>query len=235
MTLDKHIVTSASGEYTRDVWLIPSPVGEPTRLCVFLDAEFYLERMDAAATITSMIERGEISPVACVFVSHNGREARHYDYTCSSRYSEFVAGDIVAFAMSQFPTLASGGHVACGLSLSGLASAYLAVTQTRVFSSALCQSPSFWYADEVFAVYSALVRPDGASLWISVGDRETEAGIEHPPTGLWQNVSQLESVERAASILASHGNHVQYRVFEGGHEIEPWRDELPDALRWLLG
>ena len=63
---------------------------------------------------------------------------------------------------------------------------------------------------------------------------ETTSGVFHPPTNLHQEVSQLSACERFAKALASQHHRVLYRVYEGGHELGPWKDELPNALQWLL-
>jgi len=72
------------------------------------------------------------------------------------------------------------------------------------------------------------------SPWLSVGDEETDAGVSHPPTGLFQSISQIEGVERARAVLEEHGGDVSCHRYRGGHAFEHWRAELSDALLWLL-
>jgi enterochelin esterase-like enzyme len=96
------------------------------------------------------------------------------------------------------------------------------------FSSALCQSGSFWWlADNAIAS-----RSTSARFWLSVGTEEIETGVHHPPT-LFQRVSQIEGVESAARFLESLGGTVHYNLYSGGHAFPPWREELATALRWL--
>ncbi len=45
MPPEEHEIRSASGAYSRKAWWLPSPGA--TKLCLFLDAEYYLEKMNA--------------------------------------------------------------------------------------------------------------------------------------------------------------------------------------------
>ena len=61
MQLTEHRITDSTGEYMRDVWLMPAPTDEPHRLCVFLDAEYYLRDMDCPPVISGLMQNGLIS------------------------------------------------------------------------------------------------------------------------------------------------------------------------------
>jgi len=72
------------------------------------------------------------------------------------------------------------------------------------------------------------------ALWLSVGSEETATGVSHPPTGLFQRVSQIEGVKRAADRFEALGATVRYNMYSGGHAAAPWRAELAPALTWLV-
>ena len=76
--------------------------------------------------------------------------------------------------------------------------------------------------------------PVRARFWLSVGDRETEVNVKHPPTGLLQEISQIAGVEKAAQILRDIGGDVYYHPYHSGHSLQSWREELSEALLWLL-
>ena len=223
-----------NGTYTRLAWLFQPADILTDKLCIFLDAELYLGGIDAVTLVGQMMYRGEIPPVACVFVSHLNSEARHYDYTCSDNYTEFIATEVLDWARLRIPGLTAGGHIVCGLSLSGLAAAFCMATRPDVFAAAVCQSPSFWWSDEKFAAGAVEANAIGGAHWISVGDKETEFGVSHEPTGLRQNTSQLDSCRNAVQILTRLGCQISFNIFSGGHEIEPWKAELPSAIKWAL-
>jgi enterochelin esterase family protein len=226
---EQHAITSADRRYTRDVWLSRSLAEGPHRLAVFLDAEHYLRDMDSLPVIKDLIGTGALPPTTCVFVSHVSGAARHEDYTCNDEYSRFITEDVVAWAKEQDDQIGFQDNLICGLSLSGLAGAYIASHAPGVFSRALCQSGSFWW----LADHPVPMPATRGRFWLSVGSEETAVGVSHPPTGLFQRVSQVEGVWAAAERLAAQGATVHLTVFPGGHAPAPWRADLPPALTWL--
>ncbi len=235
MQLESHIIRSRSGEYTRDGWFLPGAAEQDHPLCVFLDAEHYLRDMNSLPVLVELMDRGLIPQVSCLFISHVSGAARHEDYLCNDRYSEFIAEDVVAWARKNHPGIQASGNVICGLSLSGLAGAYIALRYPQVFSFSLCQSGSFWWRMNYLADTFRNFGRTKTRFWMSVGNEETAVGVSHPPTGLYQDVSQIEGVETAAGTLESMGATVRYNLYTGGHAIAPWREELPVALHWLFG
>lgn len=231
MTLEQHVITSSCGEYARDVWLLPGPDDEVHPLCVFLDAEHYLRDMESVPVLVELQQSGAIPRLTCLFVSHVSGEARHSDYTCNDRYSRFLAEDVLAWARARNGRVRQAGNVICGLSLSGLAGAYVALHYPGVFSYSLCQSGSFWWLEgkDLFLPRTR------ARFWLSVGDEETQTGVSHPPTGMLQRISQVDGVKSAARRLESLGGTVRYNTYSGGHAAAPWREELVPALVWLIG
>ena len=235
MNIEEHVVQSSSGEYSRHVWLLNDDNEKNQKLCIFLDAEYYLNHLQAPSVIEELRRQDIIPPVTSIFVSNLDAEARHYDYTCNGHYSVFIAHDILRWAKARVAGVNLSDNLICGLSLSGLASAFLALTYPRVFSRALCQSGSFWWNHEWLANNTGLDVDSQSRFWISVGDQENDTDISHPPTGLYQEISQLAANSRMANTLKEAGFSINYNLFSGGHAIGPWQAELSSALKWLLG
>ena len=231
MTTEQCAITSACGEYTRDIWFAPCPTATAHRLAIFLDAEHYVRDMNCIPVVKELQESGAIPPVSCLFVSHLSREARHQDLTCNARYARFIAEDVVEWATERQRSIRSDDNLICGVSLSGLQGAFTALLYPNVLSYSLSQSGSFWWLEGK----QLLLPPTTARMWLSVGDAETATEVSHPPTGLFQQVSQIEGVENAVKNFESLGATVRYNLFAGGHDFEPWRKELAPALTWLLG
>lgn len=227
----RHSLTSATGEYTRDVWVIDGPSDRAHPLCIFLDAELYLKNMDILPVITGLMESGAIPQMTCVFVSHLDGAARHADYTWNKRYTKFIGEEVVTWARTQNANIQDTDNLVCGLSLSALAGAYVALRYPQVFSYALCQSGSFWWLK---GKDFSLPQTEG-KFWLSVGDQETSTNVHHPPTGLHQEISQIAGVEAMVSRLQNLGATVAFRPYAGGHATAPWRAELGPALQWLVG
>jgi enterochelin esterase family protein len=218
--------------FERTLWSLAPPAGRPTAAVLFLDAELYLERVRAAAVVRRLQERRAIPPAVAVFLSDGGAAARHEDFVCRPDYARFVASDLVGSVREEHPGVTE--IVIAGLSLSGLAAAYTATRRQAVFRAAVCQSPSFWWERGRFAQELATATPGGPEFWISVGSRETEAGLSHPPSGLRQELTQVAGCVSAVAALRAKGYGVSYREYDGGHDPECWRDDLSGALRWAL-
>lgn len=234
MKLEEHRIESRSGEYSRKVWLLQAAGnGRPERIGVFLDGEYYVERMGGPATLLDLHTRGVIPPMTCVFVSHVNGEARHHDLTCNPRYAEFIAVDVIQWLRQRDESLPENGHLIAGTSLSGLEAAYVALAYPKVFSSCLSHSGSFWWRDEWLTGHLDSMTSSQGKFWISVGDKERQIGLSHPPTGLRQDVAQVDACERFAEALKQRGHAVHYHLHEGGHDPKAWGEELPEALAWL--
>ncbi|MEQ8855418.1 alpha/beta hydrolase-fold protein [Gimesia sp.] len=229
MTPAPQVMTSAAGDYSRNLWLVPGPRDSVHPLCLFLDAEHYLRDMDCLPLISKLMAGGQIPPLTLAFVSHVSSEDRQRDYLWNPRYAQFLAEEVVPWVCARSHARAEGNLI-CGLSLSGLAAAHVAFQYPGLFSQVLCQSGSFWW----LAQQELELPVNHARFWLSVGDQETETEVTHPPSGLYQEISQIEGVEWAAAQFQDQGATVQYQQYKGGHAIAPWRAELPAALCWLL-
>ena len=226
-------IESTEREYVRSAWLVEGPTTDHS-LCVLLDGEHYRDNVHALPIFTTLMQRGSIPPMTLVFVSHGGAAARHSDYVCDPQFARFVAEDVVSRAKARVPSVSAERHLICGLSLSGLAAAHIALLYPRQFPAALCQSGSFWFEPEAFARLAQQRPPVKTRFWLSVGDAETDTNVVHPPSGIVQGISQIAGVERARTALEDNGADVCCHRFRGGHAFEPWRAELGDALQWLL-
>ena len=221
-------------DFSRTVWFSAGPKQTNHPLCVFLDGEYYLNRANALSILEKSIASRQIPHMSFVFVASNGPKSRHEDFTCNNRFAKYVVEDIVPWARNRLDSISSEGNVICGLSLSGLASAYISSTYPRIFSASLCQSGSFWWDRNRFASLVSKHAPIGSRFWLSVGDKEIEEDVKHPPTDLHQEFSQIVGVQSAVDALRANSAEVRHHLFSGGHEFGPWSDELADALHWLM-
>jgi enterochelin esterase family protein len=226
-------IKSTEREYERSAWLVEGPKTDHT-LCVLLDGELYRDDVRALPIFSTLMARGRIPPMTLVLVSHGDAAARHADYVGDPQFARFIAEDVVSRARARVPSLSVERHLICGLSLSGLAAAHIALLYPTRFPAALCQSGSFWLEPDAFDQL-AHERPSVRTrFWLSVGDEETDVGASHPPSGLFQGMSQIDGVERARAVLEEHGGEVNCHRYQGGHSFEHWQAELSDALPWLL-
>ena len=214
---------------TRKIWLQPPITGRATRCCLFLDAELYIERVQAPAIAENLQRDGRLPPTLCCYLSSVDAAARHRDFTCNEDYSSFLVNDVIPWIERDQGHFE---HYLGGLSLSGLAAAFTVLRYPNVFAGALCQSPSAWWNEEWLT--SSIDGSSRGKYWISVGDQEVASDVRHPPTDLFQGTSQLDSVRRLVARLRTTQAIVRSHEYSGGHDPACWAAELPDALTWLL-
>jgi len=233
MRLAEYVVENASGDFSRTVWMLDPPSGSAEHIAIFLDGEFYLNRMDASTIIRDLQRREEIPKLACAFVSHVDGAARHRDLTCSTNYADFISQDLMQWLHQRHVTVPTGDHFVGGTSLGGLAAAFIALSNPHIFTRCLSHSGSFWWNDEWLATQVPHMPKSQSRFWSSVGDQETATEVSHPPSNLRQTVSQIAACTRFAAALKAKQHIIHHRIYNGGHEFGPWQEELPNALRWL--
>lgn len=205
------------------LWLEPRGAA---RVVLFLDGGLYRERVGAPGIVDALRADGAMQGVRCAFLDAGSDADRHADFACSDTFT--------ARLVEQLPPRLGSPPVLVGLSLSGLAAAYAAVTRPDVFAEVVCQSPSAWWCEGWLARQTAERDLSGSRCWLSVGDEELPRNVAHRPSGMWQGESQVASCARLAESLRGAGVEVAERLFMGGHDPACWARDLPDALGWVL-
>jgi enterochelin esterase family protein len=232
-TLEESFISSTSIPFGRRIWKLFPELGRPSCATIFLDGELYLEKVMAVPVLRQLQAEKNIPATLAAFVSSDSAAGRHSDYTCDADYARFLSQDLIPWLMDCHGEIGCERMTIVGLSLSGLAAAYAALTHQGQFRAAICQSPSFWWNDESLSSSLKVATDSSPAFWISVGDQETEGGVSHPPSGLLQKMSQIEACRRGCDALREAGYNVNYRVFQGGHDPERWREDLVLALSWI--
>lgn len=231
---EEHRVHSGRFPFARTLWAQKSPFGNPRAAVIFLDGELYVMGVKAPAVVFDLQAAQSIPSVLAVYVTNESAAARHTDYTCNMEYASFIAQDVLPWLFSRFPDISRENVVVSGLSLSGLCAAFLAVQSPSRFRAAICQSPSFWWEKERFRNSLPPAGSNSPVLWVSVGNRETDKGVSHPPSEMLQESTQIEACERTCATLRSQGYSVVYQPFDGGHDPQCWREDLKLAIPWAF-
>jgi enterochelin esterase-like enzyme len=229
--LEEHFLQASKLFGGRKLWLLPPPV-EASSLVIFLDAEVYMLGVNAPTVVRGVQGAGLLTSMAAAFVSHRSAADRHVDYTCNADYAAFIAQEVLPSIVDRFPTASHDGVVIAGLSLSGLAAAFISLRFPALFRAAVCQSPSFWWENQRFADLIPAAHPPAPKFWVSVGDQETEKDIAHPPSGLLQRSTQIEGCQHVCDALRSRNYPVEEHRCAGGHDPKCWQTELGNALGW---
>jgi enterochelin esterase-like enzyme len=226
-------VTSDRFATPRGVWIQSAPLPGATDCLIVLDAALYIERVRAPEIVSRSQAEGRLTNVNCIYISSVDGAARHVDLTCNRDFNRFLTTDLRPWIEQQV-----GHHdryALCGLSLSGLAALFAATEHPNLFSGAVSQSPSAWWNEEWLSKSIASMQRLEGRYWISVGDQETAEHVSHPPSGLWQESSQLLSCRRLAAQLRERQPDLHYQEYAGGHDPQCWAKELARALYWLMG
>ncbi|MEZ6056251.1 MAG: alpha/beta hydrolase-fold protein [Planctomycetaceae bacterium] len=225
------ILTSSRLGRAYTVWSVRGTESTSAGLCLFLDGEFYRQRMATVDIVNRLIAEKKIPPVNLIFVSHIDSDARHRDYICNPDYTAFLAEELLPWvAKSGLST--SSDVLLAGLSLSGLAAAYAGVEYPHLFTRVLCQSPSAWWSNEWLTSHVMRRSHISSSFWISVGSEENDDNVRHSPT-LEQKVSQRISCQALANSLTQCSARTLFHEYPGGHTLLDWEQDLPQALGWL--
>lgn len=205
------------------------------RVLVFLDAEFYRERVGAVQILEALEAQAVIAPSLGVFISHASIEARWVECPCHAPFARFIDEEFFPWLERLYPRIgAFEQRVIAGLSYTGLAAAYVAMRAPARFTKVIAQSGSFWWNDcWIVGEYRGMPNRLPADFYLDVGREETHENVRHKEDVL-QVVSQLDGVRRFRDTLLEKGCTPKYVEFEGGHDFSAWSRTLPAALRWAL-
>jgi len=219
----------------RRVWLQSPPQEQSaTAICILLDGEYYVERMDAPAVIHELQRSQMVPPFAVAYISHVDSHTRSKESKCNDQFASFIAEELAPWVKRRCGQYADNlPTILGGLSLTGLAAAHAVLRSPNRFRGVLCQSASFWWSDQWLVNECQLHGPVLARFRISCGSRETTEYVEHSPD-LIQQTSQVASNRAMRDVLRHNGCEVSYEEFIGGHDIASWKNDLPKSLLALL-
>lgn len=231
--LEEHWIEDSETGYGRLVRLSRGSGDRVHPLCLVLDGETYWRDM-AAVPIFEKIASSLPGGMTVAFVGHVSALARHQDFTGNLQYARFIGKSVVPWLEQEISGLARGGHLILGLSMSGLMAVHLALRYPDCFRTCISQSGSHWWNYAGFEKTVEQLSPVTGRFWMSVGTNETATNLSHPPTGLVQEIAQLDGVKHAVDVLRRAGGEIHYHEFDGGHSGECWRNELAEAIGWCL-
>lgn len=217
----------------RPVWVRPPRVPSTAEtLTIFLDGEFYRDRVGAPATLDAL--QTAIADSWFVYVSSHSIEARWLECPCYAPFASAIVDELLPWLTQLHPAISQVRHrVLVGLSYTGLAAAYIARQYPGIFHRVISQSGSFWWNDCWLPRQFENQPPLPTQFYLEVGTKETATHIQHRADVL-QVASQIEGVRRCRDALHATGHKVTYREFIGGHDFAAWHQTLPTALRWAL-
>jgi len=236
-TLTEHRVPSRILGDERRVWVHEStvvPGATSPWLMVVFDGGVYAHLMHTPEIVDAMVASGELPPMLTLYCHYVSDEARHAELACREDFASFVVDELVPWAAARWSFSENPAQtIVAGSSLGGLSSAWLAYRHPERFGNVLASSPSFgWHPDNpirtnLMAQLWAEDGPVGVRFYVEMGLLETGVGEDAR--------SWYDHTQDFVAAARSHGNHVEYQDFCGGHDYFCWQATFPRGLRSLAG
>ncbi len=227
-------ITSAILGEDRRVWVYTppgyTPLDKPYPLLVLFDGWYYTHYIPTATILDNLCGVGALAP--CVALLVDTSEQRERDLTCSTQMCEFLIQELLPWAYQHYHVTQQADQTTIGgVSLGGLAAAFVGWRHAEVFGNVLSQSGAFWWMpagdpeDEWLTrqVASTPTRP--VRWYLEVG--LMERGVGPFPSGVCTN-------RHFRTVLEAKGYAVHYQEFNGGHEMISWRGTFANGLCALI-
>ena len=224
----------------RPIWVY-TPRGyaagkKPYGLLVLSDGGLYLNSARVATTLDNLIAAGLIPPLVAVMVDNPDR---FRELACTPAYADFLAQEIVPWVRANYhATDRPEQTIIGGMSLGGLAAAFVAFKHPEVFRNVLSQSGSFWWKPDDEKDFEWLTHQFAASPRLPLRF-SFEAGLLEntgggPPGRPWPP-PMLVANRNLRDTLQSKGYSIHYTEFNGNHTPFNWRGTLASHLIALVG
>jgi enterochelin esterase-like enzyme len=205
---------------------------KPLSLVLLFDGESYLTDVAAPTILDNMIASKAIPRTIVAFVYTQG--TRNDDLQPNEKYQQFIAKDLVPwirmrYRVSQDPKL----NVVAGSSFGGLAAAYTAFVNPKLFGNVLSQSGSYWWSP----TYLQDVSPSPNAGWMvkQFAESAPKPLRFYMSVGSWESARMLSGNRILSSVLKGKGNAVIYSEVVSGHNYATFQQSFPDGLIALLG
>ena len=210
------------------------PAGYPScdhPLIIIHDGGEYAEYASLKPSLDNLIDAGDIPPVVGVLIQAGNRML---EYPKGRRHARYVAGELLPaiearYRVSHDPK----DRVLMGASLGAVASLATAFRFPGTFGGLVLKSGSF-----ILDRSALRHRPDGVFHRVARLIQAASRVPDLPGTRAFVSTGELEGLadeNRAlARFLKNRGVDVHFQSTWDGHHWHNWRDQLRDALMWVL-
>ncbi len=194
-------------------------------LVVMFDGDTAIWALGLTVQLDELIAAKRIPPAVVLLV---GNVDRTRDLQDNPTFADFVALDLVTWVRAKFNATSDPSRTAiAGISLGGLAAAYVASKHPSVFGNVLSQSGSYWWGPDLPEKTSRDFAARPASpirFWLEAGTLETTGG----------DPSLLTANRHFRDVLQARGYTFQYSEFVGGHQYLNWPHTIVNGLVAVL-
>lgn len=233
-TIDTIDVDSAVfGEIRAEKVYLPDGYDPTLRypLVVIHDGGDYDDYADLTISLDNLIAAEDIPPLIAVMIQSGDRMS---EYPKGRRHARFVVGELLP-ALTERYTISEdpADRVLLGASLGAVASLATAFRFPGVFGGLILKSGSFVLDPEKLRQRTHPVFHRVAALVQAMRRAPTL-----PATRAFVSTGELEGLaddnRELAEFLRNHGIDVLFKSSWDGHHWHNWRDQLRDALMWVL-
>jgi enterochelin esterase-like enzyme len=207
-------------------------------LILFLDGSYFIESIPIPSILERMINQNEIPSSIAVFLDCSS-ERRQQEYYCDAKFTQFIIKDFIPILREKHSlsiTHDASLTTIVGLSASGLAAFYVALTYPNIFGNVITYSASFQdrKQSELKKLIGEYINKQIKTHFImKAGSFETQPIALQFPDNSKQNLSPNEANKTAYSYLIQHGANATFHEFVGGHNFVCWRGLISEDLKHI--
>lgn len=239
---------------------LPSPVANPAEISLLLlnDGQ-NLEEAGFAATLETLYQQEQISPLLCVGI-HCG-ENRKMEYGCAispdfkgrgasaGLYTSFIMEELLPLIRSRYHISAFREKAFAGFSLGGLSALDIVWNHPGEFNKAGVFSGSLWwrdkglededYDDDNDRIMHRQIRGGEYHPWLQfffqTGTEDEK--MDRNQNGIIDVIDDTLDLMKELEKLGYHRHlHIRYLEVKGGrHDVATWGQSLPEFIKWGWG
>jgi enterochelin esterase-like enzyme len=219
-------ITSSVLGYDLQYWVyLPEKVRKPLPELYITDGQVYLGSGEMVKILDSEIEKGNIAPIAAIFVDSRNPDdyeeaRRNNEFMCRVNYAKFFLGELMPEVSANWTGADASAHRGLmGVSFGAINTACFGMMMQGVFQVLIMQSPA---SDKHVEVINNLYQekpPHSSAIFISHGGPEDNS----------------VAGSQFAQTLKEKGYPVRYVTNDGGHDWDNWRPLIDDSLRGFAG
>lgn len=200
-------------------------------LVVIHDGGDYDEYADLTVSLDNLIDAGDIPPLIAVLIEADDRMS---EYPKGRRHARYVAGELLPAVIESYSVSKKAEErILLGASLGAVASLATAFRFRGIFGGLILKSGSFVLDPSKLSKRPHVVFHRAARLVDVVRRAPALTG-----TRAFISTGELEGLaddnEALADLLRNSGVDVMFKSSWDGHHWHNWRDQLRDALIWVL-
>jgi len=209
----------------------------PCSLLVLLDGWAYAKLIPTFTILDNLIAAQIIPPTVVVLPESLDSDTRQKELVFYEPFNQFLIYELMPWIFLQYAvTTDPAGTVIGGASAGGLAAAYAALENPKIFGNVLSQSGTFTMEPKWGTEVGWLARQFSErekmplKFYLDVGTLEG-SGSSKGKSG----INTLTENRHLRDVLRARGYEVHYTEFSGGDDYISWQGTLAEGLVALLG